>query len=109
MHDDGTVQKSRLMPLFQILVPPAIVALTPSAITKSIRDQSDFAPVIGNSITLMQYGKIQRVAALQDICAYYLQASESRLYTFSDETKQKLRKFRLGTSRSNDPQAVICT
>ncbi|KAF2750495.1 glia maturation factor beta [Sporormia fimetaria CBS 119925] len=34
-------------------------------------------------------------------------ASESRLYTFSDETKQKLRKFRLGTSRAKDPQAVI--
>ncbi|CAI0652479.1 unnamed protein product [Colletotrichum noveboracense] len=35
-------------------------------------------------------------------------ASESRLYTFSQETKDHLRKFRLGTSRSNDPQAVIC-
>ncbi|KAF4846431.1 Actin-depolymerizing factor gmf1 [Colletotrichum siamense] len=34
-------------------------------------------------------------------------ASESRLYTFSQETKDHLRKFRLGTSRSNDPQAVI--
>jgi len=34
-------------------------------------------------------------------------ASESRLYTFSDETKTKLRKFRLGTSRARDPQAVI--
>ncbi|UPX18723.1 uncharacterized protein EKO05_0009015 [Ascochyta rabiei] len=34
-------------------------------------------------------------------------ASESRLYTFSDETKTKLRKFRLGTSRAKDPQAVI--
>ncbi|KAF2871742.1 hypothetical protein BDV95DRAFT_47929 [Massariosphaeria phaeospora] len=34
-------------------------------------------------------------------------SSESRLYTFSDETKQKLRKFRLGTSRAKDPQAVI--
>ena len=37
-----------------------------------------------------------------------LQSSESRLYTFSDETKQKLRKFRLGTSRAKDPQAIIC-
>ncbi len=37
-----------------------------------------------------------------------LQSSESRLYTFSQETKDHLRKFRLGTSRSNDPQAVIC-
>ncbi|KAH6659127.1 hypothetical protein BKA67DRAFT_6552 [Truncatella angustata] len=36
-------------------------------------------------------------------------ASESRLYTFSQETKDHLRKFRLGTSRSNDPQAVIYT
>ncbi|KAF2627114.1 glia maturation factor beta [Macroventuria anomochaeta] len=34
-------------------------------------------------------------------------ASESRLYTFSTETKTKLRKFRLGTSRAKDPQAVI--
>ena len=37
------------------------------------------------------------------------QSSEARLYTFSDETKQKLRKFRLGTSRANDPQAILCT
>ncbi|KAJ9627843.1 hypothetical protein H2203_003061 [Taxawa tesnikishii (nom. ined.)] len=35
-------------------------------------------------------------------------ASESRLYTFSSETKAALRKFRLGTSRAKDPQAVIC-
>ncbi|TLS30703.1 hypothetical protein PpBr36_02986, partial [Pyricularia pennisetigena] len=35
-------------------------------------------------------------------------SSESRLYTFSQETKDHLRKFRLGTSRANDPQAVIC-
>jgi len=34
-------------------------------------------------------------------------SSEARLYTFSQETKDQLRKFRLGTSRSNDPQAVI--
>ncbi|KAF2494024.1 glia maturation factor beta [Lophium mytilinum] len=34
-------------------------------------------------------------------------ASESRLYTFSTETKDKLRKFRLGTSRAKDPRAVI--
>ena len=34
-------------------------------------------------------------------------SSEARLYTFSQETKDHLRKFRLGTSRSNDPQAVI--
>ncbi|KAJ5165812.1 hypothetical protein N7492_006108 [Penicillium capsulatum] len=33
--------------------------------------------------------------------------SESRLYTFSPETKEKLRKFRLSTSRAKDPQAII--
>lgn len=38
----------------------------------------------------------------------YLQGSEQRLYTFSDETKIALRKFRLSTSRAKDPQAVIC-
>jgi len=37
-----------------------------------------------------------------------LKASEARLYTFSPETKTALRKFRLGTSRAKDPQAVIC-
>ena len=35
------------------------------------------------------------------------QSSEARLYTFSQETKDQLRKFRLGTSRARDPQAVI--
>ncbi|KAK2614339.1 hypothetical protein N8I77_001176 [Diaporthe amygdali] len=34
-------------------------------------------------------------------------SSEARLYTFSQDTKDHLRKFRLGTSRSNDAQAVI--
>ncbi|KAH7394894.1 hypothetical protein DE146DRAFT_64180 [Phaeosphaeria sp. MPI-PUGE-AT-0046c] len=34
-------------------------------------------------------------------------SSEARLYTFSEETKTKLRKFRLGTSRAKDAQAVI--
>ncbi|KAM0431827.1 hypothetical protein ACHAPT_005077 [Fusarium lateritium] len=34
-------------------------------------------------------------------------ASESRLYTFSGETNDHLRKFRLTTSRAKDPQAVI--
>ncbi|KAL8804149.1 MAG: hypothetical protein Q9200_005944 [Gallowayella weberi] len=34
-------------------------------------------------------------------------ASESRLYTFSPETRDKLRRFRLGTSRAKDPQAVV--
>ena len=34
--------------------------------------------------------------------------SDSRLYSFSPETKEKLRKFRLSTSRAKDPQAIIC-
>ncbi|CAK7269955.1 hypothetical protein SEPCBS119000_003838 [Sporothrix epigloea] len=34
-------------------------------------------------------------------------SSEARLYTFSQETKDQLRKFRLGTSRARDPQATI--
>ncbi|KAF2645550.1 glia maturation factor beta [Massarina eburnea CBS 473.64] len=34
-------------------------------------------------------------------------SSEARLYTFSDETKTKLRKFRLGTSRAKGPQAIL--
>jgi len=34
-------------------------------------------------------------------------ASEARLYTFSPETLEGLRKFRLGTSRASKPQAVI--
>lgn len=34
-------------------------------------------------------------------------SAESRLYSFSPETREKLRKFRLGTSRSKDPQAII--
>ncbi|KAF2672354.1 actin depolymerizing protein [Microthyrium microscopicum] len=34
-------------------------------------------------------------------------SAEARLYTFSQETKDKLRKFRLGTSRAKDPQAII--
>ncbi|KAL1987079.1 hypothetical protein VTN96DRAFT_4953 [Rasamsonia emersonii] len=33
--------------------------------------------------------------------------SDTRLYSFSQETKDKLRKFRLGTSRAKDPQAII--
>ncbi|KAJ5106908.1 hypothetical protein N7456_003583 [Penicillium angulare] len=33
--------------------------------------------------------------------------SESRLYSFSPETKEQLRKFRLGTSRAKDAQAII--
>lgn len=37
-----------------------------------------------------------------------IKASESRLYSFSPETKEHLRKFRLGTSRAKDPQAIIC-
>ncbi|KAL2373975.1 GMF family protein [Blastomyces gilchristii SLH14081] len=35
--------------------------------------------------------------------------SDTRLYSFSPETKEKLRKFRLGTSRAKDPQAIIYT
>ncbi|KAK5200305.1 hypothetical protein LTR96_009696 [Exophiala xenobiotica] len=34
-------------------------------------------------------------------------SSESRLYTFSQETKDQLRKFRLGTSRAKTPMAKI--
>ncbi|CEJ85101.1 Putative GMF family protein [[Torrubiella] hemipterigena] len=34
-------------------------------------------------------------------------ASESRLYSFSGETREHLRKFRLGTSRAKESQAVI--
>ncbi|KAI1141957.1 glia maturation factor beta [Hypoxylon sp. FL0543] len=34
-------------------------------------------------------------------------SSEARLYTFSQETKDHLRKFRLTTSRASGPQAVI--
>ncbi|KAK4158298.1 hypothetical protein C8A00DRAFT_28804 [Chaetomidium leptoderma] len=34
-------------------------------------------------------------------------SAEARLYTFSQETKDHLRKFRLGTSRAKDPQAVV--
>lgn len=30
------------------------------------------------------------------------------MYTFSQETKDALRKFRLGTSRAQKPQAKIC-
>lgn len=37
------------------------------------------------------------------------QASESRLYSFSKDTESHLRKFRLTTSQSKGPQAVICT
>ncbi|KAI0431029.1 glia maturation factor beta [Xylaria sp. FL1042] len=34
-------------------------------------------------------------------------SSEARLYTFSQETRDHLRKFRLTTSRATGPQAVI--
>ncbi|OJI96175.1 hypothetical protein ASPVEDRAFT_35536 [Aspergillus versicolor CBS 583.65] len=33
--------------------------------------------------------------------------SSERLYAFSPETKERLRKFRLGTSRAKEPQALI--
>ncbi|RYC63024.1 hypothetical protein CHU98_g3197 [Xylaria longipes] len=35
-------------------------------------------------------------------------SSEARLYTFSEQTREHLRKFRLTTSRASGPQAVIC-
>jgi len=34
-------------------------------------------------------------------------SSEAKLFTFPTETESHLRSFRLGTSRSTDPQAVI--
>ncbi|KAI9683561.1 MAG: hypothetical protein M1829_004864 [Trizodia sp. TS-e1964] len=34
-------------------------------------------------------------------------ASESRLYTFSPSTQEKLRKFRLSTSNAPGPRAII--
>ncbi|KXJ86187.1 hypothetical protein Micbo1qcDRAFT_168796 [Microdochium bolleyi] len=34
-------------------------------------------------------------------------SSEARLYTFSQESRDQLRKFRLTTSRATGPQAVI--
>ena len=37
------------------------------------------------------------------------QASEARLYQFSPETTSRLTKFRLSTSRSKTPQALILT
>ncbi|KAI5212103.1 glia maturation factor beta [Aureobasidium subglaciale] len=54
---------------------------------------------------LFQYWSILPPSAyeLTALC----EASEARLYTFSSETKTALRKFRLGTSRAKDPQAVI--
>ncbi|KAL2429565.1 hypothetical protein ABEF95_007074 [Exophiala dermatitidis] len=36
-----------------------------------------------------------------------IKMSESRLYTFSQETRDELRKFRLGTSRAKTPLAKI--
>jgi hypothetical protein len=33
--------------------------------------------------------------------------TDTRLYEFSQETRDQLRKFRLGTSRAKDPQALI--
>lgn len=53
-----------------------------------------------------QYGRhaVQSTQVTTDL----QQSSESRLYTFSPETKAALRKFRLSTSRAKDPQAIIC-
>ena len=50
----------------------------------------------------------QHVLISQTLTPPAPQASESRLYTFSQETKDALRKFRLSTSRAKDPQAIIC-
>jgi hypothetical protein len=59
--------------------------------------------------TPWQVPRLQKALDARQPANASAQASESRLYTFSDETKSKLRKFRLGTSRAKDPQAVICT
>lgn len=55
-----------------------------------------------------QYTYFQQFSTNYDLTSHALQASESRLYTFSQDTKDALRKFRLSTSRAKDPQAVIC-
>ncbi|KAL9082071.1 MAG: hypothetical protein Q9159_006758, partial [Coniocarpon cinnabarinum] len=34
-------------------------------------------------------------------------ASEQRMYTISEETKEQLKKFRLGSSRAKEIQAII--
>jgi hypothetical protein len=60
------------------------------------------------SASLIQEKKDGTVAGSKSGMMLIGQASESRLFTFSDETKNKLRKFRLGTSRAKDPQAIIC-
>jgi hypothetical protein len=57
---------------------------------------------------LFQHG-LSRVLQIVVANTDHSQSSESRLYVFSPETTAKLRKFRLGTSRAKDPQAVICT
>ncbi|KAI5802911.1 hypothetical protein FPQ18DRAFT_408150 [Pyronema domesticum] len=36
-----------------------------------------------------------------------MEITSSSVYKFSDETNAKLRKFRLSTSRKNEPQAII--
>ena len=65
----------------------------------------------------VQYGEVLSCPAFALFCLkkavvndddISIQASESRLYSFSPETKEHLRKFRLGTSRAKDPQAIIC-
>lgn len=56
---------------------------------------------------LLQKKKKKKKAVVNDD-DISIQASESRLYSFSPETKEHLRKFRLGTSRAKDPQAIIC-
>lgn len=67
---------------------------------KSIHSHGTFAIFPSDNIPLSSGTRAEPCCSVQ--------ASESRLYAFSQETKDHLRKFRLGTSRSNDPQAVIC-
>jgi len=61
-----------------------------------------------SDISIPRHGNLC-TPALEDLQTNIRQASEARLYTFSQATKDKLRKFRLSTSRAKDPQAVICT
>lgn len=68
------------------------------SIISSTQHLQAFLPKMVNDSAIITKAKTDSIA----------QASESRLYTFSPETKTALRKFRLGTSRAKDPQAVIC-
>lgn len=55
------------------------------------------------------FSRLCRHASIRMLATANLLQSDSRLYSFSPETKEKLRKFRLGTSRAKDAQAIICT